>query len=289
MRYRVSHRTAYTYAEPVDLGYHALRLSPRAFEHQQVIEAAITCVPNAVRTRETLDHFGNTVTFLTFDEPHDTFTVESRCVVDVAFPAPPAPELTPAWEDVRQRLWGNGFPDLIEAVEFVAETRQTPIYEDVIAYAAVSFPAGQRLLTGLLDLTRRIHSDFTFDPAASDVSTPLIEVMRNRRGVCQDFAHVQIACLRTLGLAARYVSGYIRTRRAEGEAHAGADASHAWVSAYCPDFGWIDVDPTNNLVVSDEHVVLAWGRDYSDVSPVRGVILGGGAHTLAVAVDMGAL
>jgi transglutaminase-like putative cysteine protease len=154
-------------------------------------------------------------------------------------------------------------------------------------YAAASFPAGRPTLEALLDLTQRIYRDFTYDPRATTVSTPLNQVWRTRRGVCQDFAHFQIGCLRALGLPARYVSGYLVTKPPPGKPRlVGADASHAWVALYCPGVGWIDADPTNNVLPAEHHITVAYGRDFSDVSPVKGVILGGGHHTLSVAVDV---
>ncbi|HTF67752.1 MAG TPA: transglutaminase family protein, partial [Edaphobacter sp.] len=178
-------------------------------------------------------------------------------------------------------------PAGLEAYQFVFESPRIRIRPEFAAYALQSFTPGRPLAEALLDLTARIHKDFRFDSKVTNVRTPTEEVFRKRRGVCQDFAHLQIACLRSLNLAARYVSGYLRTYPPPGRPRlVGADASHAWVSAYCPGIGWLDMDPTNNLVPSDGHVTLAWGRDYGDISPLRGLILGGGAHTLKVSVDM---
>jgi transglutaminase-like putative cysteine protease len=175
---------------------------------------------------------------------------------------------------------------LTEAGEFVFDSPLATPTAEIAAYAAPSFPPGRPLLEAALDLTSRIHRDFTFDPGATIVTTPLAEVMEQRRGVCQDFAHLEIAALRAMGLAARYISGYIRTYHTDSPDLIGSDASHAWISVFCPEFGWIDLDPTNDLVVGDEHIVLAWGRDYGDISPVRGVMLGGGEHFLKVAVQV---
>ncbi len=288
MRYSVRHVTAYHYSEPVDLASHAVRLSPRSFASQRVLAAELDLSPAPFWSQVTRDSFGNEVLLVSIEEPHTTFTVTARCLVDVSFPPLPEPSLTPNWQEVRDRMEGDGFPTEIEAAEYLHASPLVRPNDAVRAYAVQSFPPGRPILEALLDLNGRIHRDFIFDPHATEVSTPLDEVMAARRGVCQDFAHVEIACLRSLGLPARYVSGYIRTRRPEGEPGlVGVDASHAWVSAFCPGIGWIDLDPTNDLVVSDEHVVVAWGRDYSDVSPVRGVILGGGNHRLDVAVEMG--
>jgi len=283
--YAVHHVTRYGYAEPVDLSYHALRLTPRPLPHQQVIETAILTRPAASRQTPVTDYFGNAVTHVALEAPHRELVVEASCTVDGEFPPPPAAALTPAWESVRDLLHGDGFPELVDISQFVHDS---PLVESALAakLAEGIFAPERPLLEAALELNRRVHDEFAFDPGATAVTTPLADVMQRRRGVCQDFAHAMIAALRSTGLAARYVSGYVRTHRGDGAALAGADASHAWVSVYCPGAGWIDLDPTNALVVADEHVVLGWGRDYADVSPIRGVILGGGAHELAVEVRL---
>jgi transglutaminase-like putative cysteine protease len=285
MIYAVRHVTAYGYAEPVDLSCHALRLTPRTLPHQQVIEAAVATRPAAARQTQSVDAFGNAVTYVAIEAPHRELIVESTATVDVEFPPPPAAALTPAWESVRDLLQGDGFPELVDISEFVHDS---PLVESALGAALADglFAPGRPLLEAALALNRRVNEGFAFDPTATAVSTPLADVVRLRRGVCQDFAHAMIAALRSVGLAARYVSGYVRNVRGDGAALAGADASHAWVSVYCPGAGWIDLDPTNARVVSDEHVVVGWGRDYADVSPIRGVILGGGAHRLAVEVRL---
>jgi transglutaminase-like putative cysteine protease len=191
------------------------------------------------------------------------------------------------WELLRDRLRAAGSETLLEPAQFLFESPHVECFRDLALYAGPSFAAGRDLPEALLDLTRRIHADFKFDPKATSVSTPLREVLAKRRGVCQDFAHFMIGCLRTLGLAARYVSGYIVTAPPPGKPRlVGADASHAWVSVYCGEAGWLDLDPTNDCVVDDEHITLAWGRDFSDVTPMRGVILGGGEQELEVRVTV---
>jgi transglutaminase-like putative cysteine protease len=287
VRYRVRHRSTYAYSQPVDLSYHMLRLSPRALPYQVVHQASVTALPAPAEIADGTDYFGNGLTFLSLVDPHEHMAVEMRALIDVAFPAPPDAAATPAWEAVRDALRDPRGEELIAASEFRHESPLAAFSDEIVDYAALSFPPGRPLLECVLDLTRRIHRDFAFDPEATVVTTPLVEVMQRRRGVCQDFAHLEIAALRGMGLAARYVSGYIRTYRSNrGPNLAGADASHAWVSVFCPGAGWIDVDPTNDLVVREEHIVLAWGRDYSDVSPIRGVILGGGEHALDVVVEV---
>jgi transglutaminase-like putative cysteine protease len=200
---------------------------------------------------------------------------------------PPSSKLPLAWEDAVEAGPNDRTPAGLEAFQFRFESPRIRLRREFASYALQSFTPRRPMVEALLDLTARIHQDFRFDSKVTNVRTTTEEVFKKRRGVCQDFAHLQIACLRSLNLAARYVSGYLRTYPPPGKPRlVGADASHAWVSAYCPGIGWLDLDPTNNLVPSNGHVTLAWGRDYGDVSPLRGLILGGGAHTLKVAVDM---
>jgi transglutaminase-like putative cysteine protease len=287
MRYNLTQRTSYRYASAVDLAWHVLHLRPRQLPFQKVANSEIVSSPRSAETDEGLDHFGNNIGRLMLNETHDHFTVEMRAEVGVAFPAAPDPLSTAAWEQVAQDLDGDGFPNPVEANEFVHNSPLVAAHPGLLDYARPSFNAGRPVLDAVIDLTHRIKRDFAYDPGATDISTPLLQVLNKRRGVCQDFAQLQIGCLRSLGLAARYVSGYIRTRPRPGQAALrGADASHAWVSVWCGAAGWIDVDPTNDLVVADQHVLVGWGRDFSDVSPVRGVILGGGAQAFAVSVEL---
>jgi transglutaminase-like putative cysteine protease len=234
-----------------------------------------------------MDYFGNLLCFFTVQEPHKELIVEARSEGIMRESAPPWPQQSLPWEVAAQSLPDDLSPEGLEAYQFGFESPRIRVRPEFAAYALQSFTPKRPMTEALLDLTARIHNDFRFDSKVTTVRTTTEEVFRKRRGVCQDFAHLQIACLRSLNLAARYVSGYLRTYPPPGQPRlVGADASHAWVSAYCPGIGWLDVDPTNNLVPSNGHVTLAWGRDYSDVSPLRGLILGGGAHTLKVAVDM---
>lgn len=287
MIYKILHRTTYRYKYPVSVGNHVACLKPRSLPHHQVECSELQIHPAPATRTERVDYFGNLLCFFTIQEPHTELVVEARSEVRVeqhlAVPARQAPP----WEEVARSLATDRSPAGLEAYQFSFESPRIRIRPEFASYALQSFTPGRPLPEALLDLTARIHSDFRFDSKVTNVRTPAEEVFRKRRGVCQDFAHVQIACLRSLNLAARYVSGYLRTYPPAGKPRlVGADASHAWVSAYCPGMGWLDVDPTNNLVPSDGHVTLAWGRDYSDVSPLRGLVLGGGAHTLKVAVDM---
>jgi len=220
-------------------------------------------------------------------EPHKELIVEARSEVEVSAETVPQPRCELAWEEVARTLPMDASPEGLEAYQFTFESTRIRIRPEFATYALQSFTSGRPMRDALLDLTTRIYRDFRFDSKVTNVRTPPEEVFRKRRGVCQDFAHVQIACLRSLNLAARYVSGYLRTYPPPGKPRlVGADASHAWVSAYYPGNGWLDLDPTNNVVPTDGHVTLAWGRDYGDVSPLRGLVLGGGNHTVKVAVDM---
>lgn len=287
MRYRVKHATRYAYARAVDLGTHMLHLSPRSLPWQRVVSAQLTADPVPTLVTEGVDHFGNPVSWMALDLPHDRFDVTLEAVVEVEFPIPPPAATTVAWELVAEAAQVGG-ADAWESAEFAFDSPMAPADAGAGAYAAVSFPPGRPVLAGLLDLTARIRREFTFKSGVTTISTPVSRVLAQRAGVCQDFTHLMIAGLRALGLPARYVSGYLRTRPPPGQTpRQGADQSHAWVGAWLgPAHGWVDLDPTNNLVVRDEHVVLAWGRDYADVSPIRGIILGGGSHSVTVGVDL---
>jgi transglutaminase-like putative cysteine protease len=234
-----------------------------------------------------VDYFGNTLYFFTVQEPHTELVVEARSEVIMENMATASPHEAIPWEEAVRFLPEDRSPEGLEAYQFRFESPRIPLRSDFAAYALQSFTRRRPLRESLLALTERIHRDFRFDSGVTTVRTPTEDFFRKRKGVCQDFAHFQVACLRSLNLAARYVSGYLRTYPPPGQPRlVGADASHAWVSAYCPGTGWLDLDPTNNLIPSNGHVTLAWGRDYGDVSPLRGLILGGGVHALTVAVDM---
>lgn len=287
MTYRIIHKTTYKYKDPVYAGSHAVYLTPRSLQHQHSRWSELRVKPEPVTRSARTDYFGNHVEFFTVDEPHEQLEVEARSEVTVDEQPNSCPTHSPAWETVAKSLPLNDSPPAVYAYQFVFESPRIRPNNAFAAYAEISFTRGRPLAEALLDLTGRIYREFQFDSKATTVRTPPEEVLRKRRGVCQDFAHLQIACLRSLNLPARYVSGYLRTFPPPGRPRlVGADASHAWVSVYCPDIGWLDVDPTNNLIPSGSHVTLAWGRDYGDVSPVRGMILGGHEHTLKVGVDM---
>lgn len=292
-RYHILHETKYDYDSPVSLSQQQLHLSPRVVPWQRLVEHNLQVDPDPSWQRFGEDAFGNPVVWLSFESPHDHLHVRSALEIEV-LPHVPALDLEESigWEEVRDRLAYNALAPLAEdlaATAFLFESPLVRLKSDFSTYAAPCFLPGAPLLASTQALMARIHSEFAFDPDATTVSTPVLEVLEKRRGVCQDFAHLMIACLRSLGLAARYVSGYLLTHPPAGRPRlVGADASHAWVSVYCPgvEGGWVDFDPTNNLLPDTEHIVMASGRDFGDVSPLRGVILGGGSHEPEVAVTV---
>jgi len=287
MIYRLAHTTTYQYSGTVSLSHHLLRLRPRDLSRQRCLHSELHIEPRPDVLCAHRDYFGNAMNFVTIEGSHRRLVITSRSEVEVTAPPPPAPAQSPAWETARD-ISSNGDPDsYLQTREFIYASPLIKKLPEFGAYAAPSFPSGRPLLEAVLDLTTRMHADFTFDPDATSVATPLLEVFQTRRGVCQDFAQLEIAFLRAMGIAARYISGYLETEPPPGKPRlAGADASHAWVSFHCPGTGWIDVDPTNNLLVANRHITVGWGRDYSDVSPIRGIIIGSGEHSMDVAVDV---
>ena len=286
MIYRVRHVTTYAYARTVELGSHLAHLLPRPIEGAQRVRSSVLVTePAPSFSRDEQDHFGNRTSWLTIEQPHRRFVVSANSIVDVAFPEPPAADETPPWEAVAaaaRSLMGW------DVYEFLLPSPKLPPSEAARDFAASCFPPGTPILAGLLALNARIRRDFRFKAGVTSLATTVGELLAGREGVCQDFTHLMLSCLRALGLPARYTSGYIRTHPTPGTPkRPGSDVSHAWVGAWLgPDLGWIGLDPTNGIVVRDEHVVLGWGRDFSDVSPLYGVILGGGRHTLDVSVDL---
>lgn len=285
--YRVTHATTYHYEAEVSVSHHLLHLQPRELPRQRVEAFDLLIEPVPTSRSHRLDAFGNEAEVVAIEGAHRQLEILMACRVTVL----PAPSLegvaTPAWEEVAAACAGMGWSEAVEAGEFRFDSPHVRRGPACGAYARRSFPPGRPWLEGVRDLCLRIHEEFEFDPRATTVSTPVEQVLSGRRGVCQDFAHVMLACLRTLGLPARYVSGYIETLPPAGQARlVGADATHAWVSAHCPGLGWVDLDPTNGLLPSARHVTVAWGRDFADVSPVRGVLVGSGNHVLRVAVDV---
>jgi transglutaminase-like putative cysteine protease len=297
VRYRVTHTTTYAYEDLVSICHNELRLEPRSAPRQRCLGSALVIDPTPAVLATEFDYFGNPVSFFSLQDPHLRMRVTARSELEIASVRPVKPASTPAWERLRQMVREHETHEALSAFEMSFESPLVPVAAAFGAYAEESFADGRPILEAVIELTHRIHEDFEYRQGATSVTTPVEEVFAQRHGVCQDFAHVELACLRALGLPARYVSGYLHTRRGKekdaaaaesGDAVAlvGADASHAWVSVWCGDAGWVDVDPTNDLVTGDQHVTLAWGRDYADVAPIKGVILGGGEHTVEVAVEV---
>ncbi|MGP0593610.1 transglutaminase family protein [Nitrospira sp. T9] len=287
MIYQVTHRTTFAYTQPVAISHHVLRLTPRSHPRQHCLRSAMRLEPTPSVRSEGEDYFGNPMTHLTIQTPHPQLIVEAKTVVEVLKPEPIPLDQSPPWEQVIQQLQSPLDPPNLEAQQFMYDSPYISIDDATYDFVRESFPSGRPLLAGVMELTSRIFEEFTYEGGVTEVSTPVHEVLTSRKGVCQDFAHLEIAALRSLGLPARYISGYLLTHPPEGqEKLVGADASHAWIAAWSPGLGWVDFDPTNNIIPSDEHITLAWGRDYGDVSPINGFMVGGGQHTLAVSVDV---
>lgn len=287
MLYDVRHRTTYRYSQPVSISHHVLHLVPRASGRQLVHGTELVVSPLPSLRSDASDYFGNPVTYLTLQEQHEEFAIESRARIEVSPRADYAPEGTLAWNDVFAHLERAPTRESLDVLQFVFDSPYVHSSRDLADYARKSFEPGRPVLEAALELTGRIFRDFRYESGATSVSTPVDEVFSARRGVCQDFAHLELACLRALAVPARYVSGYLLTRPPPGQLkRIGVDASHAWVSVWCPEAGWVDLDPTNDTIAGEDYVTLAWGRDYGDISPINGVIFGGGEHTVDVAVDV---
>ncbi len=284
-RYAITHVTAYSYSEPVSLCQNVAHLSIRQCDRQRAEPSVLTVSPEPAVIEVRPDFFGNPTHHFTIQEPHRELTVTAAHRVTVL--PPPVPDDQTSWEAVHDRLPRDLTPAWLDAQQFSFDSRYAAADPKYAVFAAWSFTPDRPIVEAAAELVHRIHTGFQYDPRATTIATPVAEVFENRRGVCQDFAHLLLACLRSLGLAARYVSGYLSTDPPPGKPRLiGADATHAWVSLFCGDAGWVDFDPTNDTIPSDRHILLAWGRDYDDVSPLKGVILGGGQHTVRVSVDV---
>jgi transglutaminase-like putative cysteine protease len=286
----VIHETAYDYAPPVRTAQHMAHLRPAHGARQQLLDHRLTIEPAPAQQTQAVDVYGNTRQFFSLQAAHETLRVVAESLVATA--PLPEPACALAWEEVRERLRYHRAAHYDPAAEFSFASPYVPRHADFIAYAQPSFAAGRPVLEAARDLMRRIHADFEYATQATDVNTPALEALALRKGVCQDLAHVMLGCLRSLGLAARYVSGYLLTEPPPGQPRlVGSDASHAWVSLYLPPGDgtaaqWADLDPTNDRAPGEDYVTLALGRDFSDVSPMRGVIHGGASHSLHVAVTV---
>ncbi len=287
MKYRVTHSTRYGYDEAIPLSHNVVRMKPREHETQTCLQYQLLVLPAPTVRNDGFDYFGNHVTWFSLEEPHTVLRIAAQSEVQVLAPEPRDPASGPSWEEVLQILSLAPDRDVLAAREFVFESTHVPWLAEPADYARSSFAPGRPYLACVMDLTERIHRDFKFLAGSTKIETPVEEVFQSRQGVCQDFAHLQICCLRSLGFSARYVSGYVVTSPPPGrERLTGADVSHAWVSVYAPGPGWVDFDPTNGVMPTDGHITLAWGRDYDDVGPSRGILLGGQRHWMDVSVDV---
>jgi transglutaminase-like putative cysteine protease len=287
VRYRIEHRTDYHYSAPVSRCRNEAHLRPRDTDRQRCEASDLVVEPAPTGWSERSDFYGNPVTAFVVDGPFTEMTVTAVSTVDVV-DGDPLPAVGPGWGEALDLLTNDLSPAMLDAREFCFESPLVSTARIVREYAEPSFPPGAPLVDAVTALTERIHADFLYDPGFTTVTTPLDEVLAHRRGVCQDFAHLAVGCVRSMGLAARYVSGYLETEAPPGEERlVGADASHAWLSVFVPGWGWLDLDPTNDKVVGTGYVTTAWGRDYADVSPLKGIVFGGGdSHLLDVAVDV---
>lgn len=287
MIFEVSHKTLYRYSSPVAQSHHLIHLAPRPHERQEINRHSIMVEPAPASRVDYTDGFGNPASILTIEQDHSELLIHSRSQIEVL--PPPNAHLTgtASWSKLASSLGAGSGPHDLDVLQYTCASRYARPAPDVYGYALPSFAPGRPVLDAVMELMNRIYEDFTYDSGATDISTELSELLQTRRGVCQDFAHLAIACLRSFALPARYVSGYLLTQPPPGQPKLmGADASHAWISAWAPETGWVDFDPTNNLIPSDGHITIAYGRDYHDVSPIAGVLLGGGEHRVEVAVDV---
>lgn len=290
MNYRITHITTYSGSESVSVCHNQSWLQPRKVPHQECTKFSLSINPKPSIRTDGKDCFGNNVTHFSFNEGYQTLKVTAESLITVHKKTPTTTESI-AWEALRDAVAVDRSEAGLSAYQFKFASPRIRTNVEFADYAKVSFAPGRDLLAASTELTTRIYEEFKFDNRATTVTTPVEEVFRSRRGVCQDFAHLQIALLRSLGLPVRYVSGYLRTLPPPGKPRlVGVDASHAWVSVYCGEtLGWVDFDPTNNVIPSTDHITISWGRDYSDVPPLRGVFIGGGSHSLSVSVDVAPL
>lgn len=283
----VSHKTVYHYTAPVAQAHHLLHLEPRPHSRQRVIRHTLLVEPAPAARSDFIDYFGNPASSVSIETGHSDLMIHSRGLVEVTAPPPLDLAASKPWNQVAAELAPARKPYDIDVVQYLVPSQQVALTQALIDFARPSFPPARPILECAQHLMHRIYNEFAYDDAATDIATTIEEVLEIRRGVCQDFAHLLIGAMRAFCLPARYVSGYLLTHPpAGGEKLVGADASHAWVSVWAPGIGWVDFDPTNNVLPSDEHVTIAYGRDFQDVSPVTGVLLGGGTHQVEVFVDV---
>lgn len=291
MKYRIHHITKYSYTDPVPVCHNLTHLAPRELPNQTCnrFQLLVNPVPSD-RSRRT-DAFGNWVDYFSIQDPHRGLTVTASSEIETTKRVVPtldvAADQSISWPDVVAQVKSDRSEIYVDAYQYVFSSRYAQRNVKFAEYAQESFTDKRDITDAAMDLTTRIFEQFEYNPRATTISTPVDQVFEQKAGVCQDFAHFQIACLRSLGIPARYVSGYLRTIPPKGsERLIGADATHAWVSVFCGQAGWIDFDPTNNVIPSTDHITIGWGRDYQDVCPVQGVFIGGGRHSLSISVDV---
>ena len=283
----VSHKTLYRYSASVVHSQHLIHMSPRLIPGQTIRHHSLLIEPAPAARTIGEDAFGNPVVTIEIEVPHKELVLHARSTIETSKATAIDFATTTAWDKFDHAPTIYVLRDDLGVLQYRCVSRLTTPSLEIADYSAQSFTPGRPVLEGALELTQRIYDDFTFDATATDISTPITEVFKARRGVCQDFAHLSLACLRAMRIPSRYVSGYILTFPPPGQSKLqGTDASHAWISVWSPETGFVGFDPTNGIVASDEHVVIAHGRDYDDVSPISGVLIGGGEHTVSVGVDV---
>lgn len=287
MKYRITHTTSYEYSSPVSICHNLLMLSPRESDRASGLSHRIVIRPTPTSVDRRTDYFGNQIQAISIEEMHDRLSITATSRVTIV-PTSASIGEGCAWEEVRDRVGAKTDKEWLSAYPFLFDTQRAIRNEAFEEFALLSFLPKRPVIEAARDLTGRIYRDFDYDTKATSVVTAASESFKIRKGVCQDFAHVAVACLRSIGLPCRYVSGYLRTHPAEGKARlVGADESHAWFSIYCGEgMGWVEFDPTNDTIATEDHIPVAWGREYGDVTPIRGVFLGGGKHRLSVSVDV---
>jgi transglutaminase-like putative cysteine protease len=287
MKFQIRHTTRYKYSEPASLSQNELYLHPRDTQYQTVLGNRLVIEPKPAFTRSRSDYFGNLVDVFMVQASHRELSITAESLIGTAAPNTPAASSTPAWESVAQHLSAHPGETDLEAYQFVFPSPMISVSPALKRYGEPSFVEGAPILEAALDLTRRINEEFTYEKGATTVGTAVEALLESKKGVCQDFAHFQIGVMRAYGLAARYVSGYLETLPPPGKPKLlGADASHAWLSVFIPHSGWVDLDPTNNRIPGERHITIAWGRDYGDVTPTKGIVMGGGVHSQSILVDV---
>lgn len=287
MRFKVSHKTTYTYSDPVIHSQHLLHLRPRELQHQRVFDFRLDVAPDPEMMTSRVDAFGNESTIIALEEPHEAFIVAAESIVETQKADRDIEASQVSWQNLQPTYETLKADDALHVRQYTCSSSMTMPTAEIAAFGRDHFRQGRPVLEASYAMVREIFETFSYDPTATDVSTPVADVLANRHGVCQDFSHLALAAMRSLRVPAKYVSGYLLTHPPPGqEKLEGADASHAWISVWAPETGWVDFDPTNGLVVGEEHISVAYGRDFQDVSPVTGVLLGGGAHVIDVEVDV---